>query len=353
MTTNRNRRPLPASHRPRARGGGDEDSVHGGPRLPRQPWQGPRRTSSKPIDRKRDHAREPDVQPRFTSPQGGPVDAPVRLQKVLAEAGYGSRRTLEEWIRSGRVRVNGLVAQLGVRVSSGDRIQVDGKTLKRRAASRQRLRVLAYHKPEGEVVTRRDPDGRPTIFQRLPGIRDGRWITVGRLDLNTSGLLLVTNHGELANRLMHPSRQVDREYAVRIRGDVPEAALERLVQGVELDDGPARFEEIVESGGAGSNRWFHVLLTEGRNREVRRLWEAVGCEVSRLKRVRYGSVILGARPLPGQWRELTDDELDGLLEAAGLSPGQAPRRPGPAGRRVRREPVFKARSRRSKDGGPS
>lgn len=269
----------------------------------------------------------------------------VRLQKVLAEAGYGSRRTLEEWIRAGRVRVNGQVAKLGDRVSPADRIQIDGETLKRRAPSRQRLRVLAYHKPEGEVVTRRDPDGRRTIFQRLPGIRDGRWITVGRLDLNTSGLLLVTNHGELANRLMHPSRQVEREYAVRIRGEIPDGALERLVQGIELDDGPARFEEIVESGGGGSNRWFHVLLTEGRNREVRRLWEAVGCEVSRLKRVRYGSVILGARPLPGQWRELTDDELDGLLAAAGLSSAQAPRRPGPAGRPTRRPPGFKARRR--------
>jgi 23S rRNA pseudouridine2605 synthase len=192
------------------------------------------------------------------------------------------------------------------------------------------LRVLAYHKPEGEVVTRRDPEGRPTIFRRLPGIRDGRWITVGRLDLNTAGLLLVTNDGELANRLMHPSRQVEREYAVRIHGDVPEQALEQLVQGVQLDDGPARFEDIVESGGSGANRWFHVLLVEGRNREVRRLWEAVGCEVSRLKRVRFGNIILGARPLPGQWRELTDEELDELLAIAGL-PAQrgATRRPGP------------------------
>jgi 23S rRNA pseudouridine2605 synthase len=183
----------------------------------------------------------------------------------------------------------------------------------------QRLRVLAYHKPEGEVVTRRDPEGRPTIFQRLPGIRDGRWIAVGRLDLNTAGLLLVTNHGELANRLMHPSAAVEREYAVRIRGEVPDGRWSAWCNGIELDDGPARFEEIVESGGSGTNQWFHVLLCEGRNREVRRLWEAVGCEVSRLKRVRFGNVILGARPLPGQWRELTDDELDGLLAApAGL-----------------------------------
>jgi 23S rRNA pseudouridine2605 synthase len=254
----------------------------------------------------------------------------VRLQKVLAEAGLGSRRTLEGWIAEGRVRVNGQLAKLGDRVLPSDRIRVDGEEVKRRSPRKARLRVLAYHKPEGEVVTRRDPEGRPTIFRRLPGIRDGRWITVGRLDLNTAGLLLVTNNGELANRLMHPSRQVEREYAVRIHGDVPEQALEQLVQGVQLDDGPARFEDIVESGGSGANRWFHVLLVEGRNREVRRLWEAVGCEVSRLKRVRFGNIILGARPLPGQWRELTDEELDELLAIAGL-PAQrgATRRPGP------------------------
>lgn len=259
-----------------------------------------------------------------------PADAAVRLQKVLAEAGLGSRRTLEGWIADGRVRVNGQLAKLGDRVLPTDRISVDGEALKRRPPRKARVRVLAYHKPEGEVVTRRDPEGRPTIFRRLPGIRDGRWITVGRLDLNTAGLLLVTNDGELANRLMHPSRQVEREYAVRIHGDIPDGALEQLVQGVQLDDGPGRFEEIVESGGSGANRWFHVLLVEGRNREVRRLWEAVGCEVSRLKRVRFGNIILGARPLPGQWRELTDEELDELLAIAGL-PAQrgATRRPGP------------------------
>jgi 23S rRNA pseudouridine2605 synthase len=257
----------------------------------------------------------------------------VRLQKVLAEAGLGSRRTLEGWIRDGRVRVNGQIAKLGDRVSPTDRISVDGEDLKRRSPRRARIRVLAYHKPEGEMVTRRDPAGRPTIFRRLPGIRDGRWITVGRLDLNTAGLLLVTNDGELANRLMHPSRQVEREYAVRIHGDIPAGALEQLVQGVQLDDGPARFEEIVESGGSGANRWFHVLLVEGRNREVRRLWEAVGCEVSRLKRVRFGNVILGARPTPGQWRELTGEELDGLLAIAGLTPQRHPvRRSGPRAR---------------------
>jgi 23S rRNA pseudouridine2605 synthase len=261
------------------------------------------------------------------------------VQKVLAEAGFGSRRTLEGWISDGRVRVNGQLARLGDRVLPTDRISVDGEEIKRRPARKHRTRVLAYHKPEGEVVTRRDPEGRPTIFRRLPGIRDGRWITVGRLDLNTAGLLLVTNDGELANRLMHPSRQVEREYAVRIHGDIPDGALDQLVAGVQLDDGPARFEEIVESGGSGANRWFHVLLVEGRNREVRRLWEAVGCEVSRLKRVRFGNVILGARPLPGQWRELTADELSELFVLAGLSPQRRPVRRAAQPPRPRRKPT--------------
>jgi len=269
------------------------------------------------------------------------VDAgePLRLQKALAEAGLGSRREIEGWIRDGRVRVNGQRAKLGDRVLAADRVSIDGKDVKRRAKRGAVPRVLAYHKPEGEVVTRRDPEDRPTIFRRLPGVREGRWIAVGRLDLNTAGLLLVTNHGELANRLMHPSRRVEREYAVRIHGEVPEATLERLVQGIELEDGPARFEEIVESGGSGTNRWFHVLLCEGRNREVRRLWEAAGCEVSRLKRVRFGNVILGARPLPGQWRELNDEEVAGLLELAGLPP---PRRGSPTAAGQKRKVPWRA-----------
>jgi len=249
----------------------------------------------------------------------GPTDGePLRLQKALAEVGLGSRREIEGWIRDGRIRINGRLAHLGDRVSATDRVSVDGKPVKRRGQGRGRRRVLAYHKPEGEVVSRSDPEQRPTIFRHLPGIRDGRWIAVGRLDLNTAGLLLVTNDGELANRLMHPSRGVEREYAVRIHGKVDADQLQRLVRGVELDDGIARFEEIVPSGGRGTNQWFHVLLREGRNREVRRLWEAVGCEVSRLKRVRFGNVILGARPLPGQWRELTQTELADLLALAGL-----------------------------------
>ncbi|MBK1620123.1 23S rRNA pseudouridylate synthase B [Lamprobacter modestohalophilus] len=259
--------------------------------------------------------------------RGSPLEPqePVRLQKALAEAGLGSRREIEGWIREGRVRVNGALAQLGDRVQPSDRIRVDGQEVRRRAAKRHSVRVLAYHKPEGEVVTRKDPEGRPTIFRRLPGIRDGRWIAVGRLDLNTAGLLLVTNHGELANRLMHPSRAVEREYAVRVRGSVSDQLLAQLVNGVELEDGPARFEEIVPSGGSESHQWFHVLIVEGRNREVRRLWEAVGCTVSRLKRVRYGNVILGARPTPGQWREVVGEELEALMALAELGPPVAAR----------------------------
>ena len=220
--------------------------------------------------------------------RGGPqrseiARAPVRIQKALADAGLGSRREIEGWIRDGRVRVNGKLAKLGDRITPADHVRIDGKEVKRRSARATERRVIAYNKPAGELVTRQDPEGRPTVFARLPRLESGRWIAIGRLDINTSGLLLLTNDGELANRLMHPSREVEREYAVRILGEVSEEALIRLTHGIELEDGPARFEEIVESGGESANRWFHVLLREGRNREVRRLWEAAGCRVSRLR----------------------------------------------------------------------
>ncbi|MEA3275744.1 MAG: pseudouridine synthase [Pseudomonadota bacterium] len=253
---------------------------------------------------------------RLARPQ--PEGEGVRVQKALADEGMGSRREIEGWIRDGRVRVNGQIAKLGDRVSRADRIRVDGKEVRRRPARETRLRVIAYNKPEGELVTRQDPQDRATVFRRLPRLKGGRWVAVGRLDINTSGLLLLTNDGELANRLMHPSREVEREYAVRILGEVPQETLGLLTRGVELEDGPARFEEIVESGGSGANRWFHVVLREGRNREVRRLWEAVGCKVSRLMRVRYGNVILGPRVFTGHWRDLTEEETAGLLELAGM-----------------------------------
>lgn len=266
-------------------------------------------------------------------PRAGPRppqtrDAPtaVRLQKALADTGLGSRREIEDWIRAGRVRVNGKPAKLGDRVEPADRIRVDGKLVERRSARKTALRVIAYNKPEGELVTRHDPQGRPTVFSRLPRPRVGRWIAVGRLDINSSGLLLLTNNGELANRLMHPAKALEREYAVRILGQVSAANLRQLTHGIRLQDGPARFEEIVESGGEGANRWFHVLLREGRNREVRRLWEAVGCRVSRLKRVRFGNVILGPRVFTGHWRDLAPDELTDLLALAGMEPPRAPTR---------------------------
>lgn len=247
-------------------------------------------------------------------------DAPPlgeRIQKRLSHAGLGSRREIEGWIAAGRVTINGYPAQLGDRVSETDRLAVDGRSLSMRRMSPQERRVLLYHKPEGEVVTRLDPEGRPTVFERLPFPRGGRWITVGRLDMNTAGLLLFTNDGDLAHRLMHPSYELLREYAVRIRGDVDSALLSRLLAGVELEDGPACFETIQAAGGTGVNHWYHVSLREGRHHEVRRLWEAVGVTVSRLIRVRYGPVLLG-RLRVGQWRELAPGEIDDLRIATGF-----------------------------------
>ncbi len=243
-----------------------------------------------------------------------------KLQKVLARLGLGSRREIEAWIGAGRVEVNGEVAQLGCRVDSLDQISVDGRPLRRDLNTEVIRRVMIYNKPEGEVCTRDDPEGRPTVFDRLPRLKQGRWINVGRLDLNTSGLLLFTTDGELANRLMHPSYQMDREYAVRVMGEVDEAMIERLKTGVMLEDGPARFTDVVSSGGDGINRWYHVCLLEGRNREVRRLWESQGVKVSRLKRVRFGPVFLGAELPMGRWREMKQNEIDTLSEEVGLKP---------------------------------
>jgi len=245
-----------------------------------------------------------------------------RLQKLLANAGLGSRRQLEALIAEGRVKVNGRPARLGDRAQPEDRIEVDGRAVAaRRLAAKERY-VILYNKPEGELVTRHDPEGRKTVFDRLPRPPAGRWIAVGRLDVNSAGLLLLTNDGELANRLMHPRASIEREYAVRVNGEVTDEMVRRLVNGVELDDGPARFEDVVESGGQGSNRWFHVVIMEGRKREVRRLWETVGATVSRLKRVRYGPIILDSRVKSGQWRELEKDEQQALLEMVRLRDGR-------------------------------
>jgi 23S rRNA pseudouridine2605 synthase len=247
-----------------------------------------------------------------------------KLQKVLARMGLGSRREIEGWIGAGRVVVNGQPAQLGCRVDSLDQITVDGRPLKRDLTTEILRRVLIYNKPEGEVCTRDDPEGRPTVFEQLPRLKQGRWINIGRLDINTTGLLLFTTDGELANRLMHPSWQMDREYAVRVMGEVDDEMIERLKEGVMLEDGPGKFTDIVSSGGEGINRWFHVCLMEGRNREVRRLWESQGVRVNRLKRVRFGPVFLGPELPVGRWREMKQNELDVLSEEVGLKPIRLP-----------------------------
>ncbi len=258
-----------------------------------------------------------------------------RLQKFLARMGLGSRRQIEDWIRQGRITVNGVPAQLGASVNGAEKIGIDGKLIQVRAFGQQR-RVLAYYKPVGEIASRHDPEGRTTIFEHLPPLRDGRWSVVGRLDLNTQGLLLITNDGELANRLMHPSSQVEREYAVRVLGEVTPDMLKRLREGVPLEDGLARFDEIREAGGEGANHWYHVVLKEGRNREVRRLWESQGVAVSRLTRVRFGPVTLRRGLHPGHWDELDEERMTELLQAVGYAPRPAPkpepRRPPASGR---------------------
>jgi len=241
-----------------------------------------------------------------------------KLQKVLANCGIGSRREMETWISDGRVSVNGKQASLGDRVEKDDQIRVDGELISRNSETPP-CRVLMYNKPEGELCTRVDPEGRPTVFERLPKLSGERWITVGRLDINTSGLLLLTNDGELANRLMHPSHEVEREYAVRVFGEVTPKILRTLCKGVELEDGVAKFNHIHvrPSDPESLNQWFNVTLCEGRNREVRRLWESQGLQVSRLIRVRYGNLELFKRLPQGAWVELdinTVNELRNMVQ---------------------------------------
>ena len=250
------------------------------------------------------------------SPESIVEDKGQKLQKVLANLGLGSRRKMEQWIEEGRVTVDGSVATLGDRVHAGQALRLDGKPLEVDAA--EQVRVLLYHKPVREVCSRDDPEGRKTVFERLPKLKSGRWISVGRLDFNTSGVLLFTTDGALANALMHPSSAIEREYLVRVMGRVDEPMLERLKDGVELDDGPARFSDIQEGGGDGINRFFYVVLMEGRNREVRRLWESQGTTVSRLKRVRYGEVFLPSKLKKGQWLELPQRDVDVIYQMAGL-----------------------------------
>ena len=250
------------------------------------------------------------------SPESVVEDKGQKLQKVLANLGLGSRRKMERWIEEGRVTVDGSVATLGDRVHAGQALRLDGKPLEVDAADQ--VRVLLYHKPVREVCSRDDPESRKTVFERLPKLKSGRWISVGRLDFNTSGVLLFTTDGALANALMHPSNAIEREYLVRVMGRVDEPMLERLKDGVELDDGPARFSDIQEGGGDGINRFFYVVLMEGRNREVRRLWATQGTTVSRLKRVRYGEVFLPSKLKKGQWLELPQRDVDVIYQMAGL-----------------------------------
>ena len=291
------------------------------PNSPR-PKQKPPRSSSK----KRSPIRQPLARPVRTDEEGEAAprargraasppaeEATTKLQKALADAGFGSRRELEQWIAAGRVSVNDQPAHVGQRIGAHDKIRVNGKLVHLKFASRL-PRVLLYHKPEGEIVSRDDPEKRPSVFEKLPRVNGGRWIAIGRLDFNSCGLLLFTTSGELANRLMHPRYGLERDYAVRILGELTDETATQLTTGIDLGDGPARFVRLHEAGGEGANRWYNVTLTEGRNREVRRMFEAVGITVSRLMRVRYGPVPLPPGLKRGQSRELDPAEVEHLLK---------------------------------------
>ncbi|HET7929792.1 MAG TPA: pseudouridine synthase [Rhodanobacteraceae bacterium] len=249
-----------------------------------------------------------------------PIDE--RLHKVLANAGLGSRRMLEQRIQGGEISVNGQPAQTGCSVRAGDRVEIDRKQFIVATDSREHAEVLMYHKPEGELTTRDDPEGRPTVFEKLPQLHGSRWISVGRLDVNTTGLLLLTTDGELANSLMHPRNEIEREYLCRVHGEVPDETLEKLQAGVDLEDGPARFDRIHVVSRGGSHCWFRVVLHEGRNREVRMLWDSQGFLVSRLKRIRYGSVELPRSLRAGQHESMSEDAIKLLRELAGIENAQ-------------------------------
>ena len=271
-----------------------------------------RRADKKPITRK------PAVlqnKPYTPEPGGVRLD---KLHKVLANQGLGARREIEDWIAAGRIMVNGKIAQLGDRVSGKEKIEIDGRLIRiRRDSEDDAPRVLVYHKPEGEVCTRKDEEDRKTVFENLPVLRGKRWVLVGRLDINTSGLILLTTDGALANRLMHPSSEFEREYAVRILGGVDDEVRDRLLKGVMLEDGMASFKSISTAGGEGANRWFHVVVSEGRNRLVRRLWESQDLVVSRLMRVRYGNITLPKGLGRGKYKELTPEQIHDITQNLG------------------------------------
>lgn len=258
--------------------------------------------------------RAPSQKPVTTRDE--PPAVTFKLQKLLAQKGLGSRREMEELIATGAVSVNGKTATLGDRAGPGDVIRI-GRRVIRVHAEADLPKVLLYHKPEGEIVSRDDPEGRPSVFDRLPHLRSSKWIAIGRLDFNTSGLLIFTNDGTLANRLMHPRFEMEREYAVRILGELSEEQMEQLTTGVTLDDGEAAFTYLADQGGEGSNHWYRVILKEGKNREVRRMFEAIGLTVSRLMRVRFGPINLPPRIKRGQWLELDEKETRRLLSLIG------------------------------------
>ncbi|MDO4724583.1 MAG: pseudouridine synthase [Comamonadaceae bacterium] len=305
-----------ASRKPgTGRGGPPAPSAPPAPRPRRSPRQGaaPEAAPAHPVATGERQAHKRVLQPDAQQP---------KLHKLLAQAGVGSRLEMEALIAQGRITVNGQPAHVGQRVQHGDQIRINGKPLRLRVAP-PAVRVLAYHKVAGEMVTREDPQNRPTIFRKLPHLAHGKWQAVGRLDLNTEGLLLLTNSGDLANRLMHPRYGLEREYAVRILGALSDDERQRLLDGVMLEDGQAAFGSIQDGGGEGVNQWYRVTISEGRNREVRRMMEAVGHAVSRLIRVRYGSVVLMRGLRRGMWLELPERDVARLMQEAGMPQPQA------------------------------
>lgn len=285
----------------------------------------------------RKNRRNPDERPAELD-EAAEVEVGERLQKVLAQAGFGSRREMEEWIAAGRVSVNGEPATLGMRVVAGDLVKTERRTI--RVGEREHaVRVLLYHKPEGEIVSRDDPEGRASVFDKLPKLRGQKWIAIGRLDFNTSGLLIFTTSGDLANRLMHPRFEVEREYAVRVQGTMTDEQMAQLLkQGIDLDDGNVKFEKIEDEGGEGYNHWYRVMLKEGRNRVVRRSFDALGLPVSRLIRVRFGLVNLPPRLKRGMTAELGEGEVAQVLDWVGMTAESADEA---APRPVRKPPANK------------
>ncbi|MDP2153097.1 MAG: pseudouridine synthase [Methylotenera sp.] len=276
-----------------------------------------------------------------------PAEPTQRLHKLLALAGLGSRRDMEELIASGRVTVNGQIATVGVGVTEHDVVRLDSRPL-RLPFEAELPQVLIYHKPEGEIVSQDDPEGRASVFDKLPKVKNGKWIAIGRLDMNTSGLLIFTTSGELANRFMHPRYEVEREYAVRIFGELTEGQIAQLKEGIELEDGPANFDSIIPQGGEGANHWYQVILREGRNREVRRLFEAFQLPVSRLMRVRFGPVNLPPRVKRGKMLKLEQKEVVGLLEWADLPLPKAPLRQLTQREKLKSTAVFTPKVRRQR-----